>query len=293
MRSAIYLTVLSIALITKVAFAASCPYCNQKYGEGPAGSSYIASIRASHEAECSARYNNQGSQSNTYNSNSDAEWEKQYQQMKIEENQNTLRKRQQLKLQQQREEESREYEEAQRKNSIFQQNKSDLMSSLKSGNIRTLKTKEVPLPGKLKKRIVSKKAIRNEQIKDLEGKGNGLLKSGVDYLKKGFNYIVTAKNNFKDWVYLRTFDETFNQIPIIRGLRSFQSKTGSWYRSMKELTVGIYSKAMGNFEKGVGEVGSDATYTDSDGESVDDIGNKAREQAGKMVQSELEAKATF
>jgi len=214
--------------------------------------------------------------------------------MKVDENQRTLNKQQQLKLQQQREEESRKYEQAQEKKTVFKQNKSDLISSLKGGNVTSLKIKEVPLPGKIKKRTVLSKAKRDEQIKDLKGKKIKFTESIVTYVKQGFNYVVTAKNNFKDWLYLRTFDETFNQIPIVRGLRSFLSKTGSWYTSMKELTVGIYSKAMGKFEKGVSELGSDGTYTGLyDGESVDDIGNKAREQAGKMVQSELEAKGSF
>ena len=54
-----------LLLASTAAFAASCPYCGQQYGEGSGSdSAYIARIRAEHEANCPAR-NSGGGVGNT------------------------------------------------------------------------------------------------------------------------------------------------------------------------------------------------------------------------------------
>ena len=284
---------------------------NNYYGDAPSYSS----------SSSSTSYN---SSSTSYNSSSTQTWDnQQYIQQQAAQQEaekreveqirreriNNSRQQKKSEREQRRAEEIRRKQEEQdrlqqekvQKEEDFKKGKEELVSSLKgSGSGRrlqedyykTLKIGDVPLRSSTG-RSVTKEELRREKadkvMKDMREKKSRI----KDLNSKFWAGVGENKEKLKDWMYLRALDETFNQVPIVSGLRSLQKKTKTWYTSMKELAVGVYEHGMGNFERGVGELGNSTIYHGTGDDGVEEMGNKTRERAGELAGSEIEGKGSF
>lgn len=157
---------------------------------------------------------------------------------------------------------------------------------------KTLKVVDVPLPSNSGSKVTRRELVEEglSEISDEADRARDSAKSGIG---KSVDWVIRKKREAVDWVYQRTFDETFNQIPIVRGLRSFTQKTGTWYKGMREISVGIFEHDMDMIRRGIAETGNGVIYTDGGDDGAEWIGSKTRERAGKMASDELEGKGIF
>lgn len=220
----------------------------------------------------------------------------------MQQQQNEIERIKSEKLQKAREERARRQEVDERRKKEFKKGKKDLTGSLKDGRsgklrlqedyYKTLKTGDVPLRTN-SGRSISKQELRQEKIgqtmKDMNKKRGSISEAN----SKFWAGVSEKKKNIVDWIKMRTFDETFNQIPIVSRVRSIQTKSQGWYKGIKELFLGVYEDGMGAFGRGARELGTDDPYYGISDYDHEETGNKARERAGEMVSSELEGKGTF
>ncbi len=252
----------SILAIAGIAFAASCPYCGQAYGEGSGSdSAYIASIRAAHEAECGGS-SSTGSYSggdsyggyNDYAPPYDNSWEIRQQEIALEQG------RERKRLKRIKEEEDRLLEEL-RKRAEFQIKKSELKSSLKgtstSAGLKTigpspssglklkgLKTREVPSPLGLKSYTPQKGfKLKTAEVKP-SGKKNIIARGAI----KGYE---KAKQDFIDWTYTSTYEMTLGKIPGVTYVKEKYDEFKEMQKEMKELNMNILQYAMKGMQDGV------------------------------------------
>jgi len=129
---------LVMIFITRIAFAASCPYCFQVYGEGSSGSgAYLAGIRAQHEATCPSRPTG-STESGSYEESDDSYQEEQQRQQKLEQ-----QRRAQAQVEQEKQEKAEQERQEQARQKQFFRDKQGALNQLKGISGGSSETKAV------------------------------------------------------------------------------------------------------------------------------------------------------
>lgn len=140
-RGSIFLPAALVYLLLSVslAWADSCPYCGQSYGEAaPGDESRVYALRAEHEASCSYRSSGSSSSGGSYSSGWTRRDQEEYEQALLLEEQERQRQEAERKRKERLKQEAQDRAEQQVRKLEWERKKSDLASLLKGAS---------PLPG--------------------------------------------------------------------------------------------------------------------------------------------------
>lgn len=280
---------LRLFYVSGEAFADSCPYCGQEYGDPmPGDEDRVYEMRRKHEAECGARHSSSTS-SGQYSEPTRVYKDPYQQQIKeheadqaesIRKRQETMaRRKQEIMRYEEQEVITKENVDAQKE--IFNRKKERLVSSLKKRS--SLSIKEVPAP---------LSAIKYGQDKIRGDRPDGSPSGGESVMRTTLknSYKKTAadiKDNSKESILKNTVDN----IPGVGYAREIYEKYKKMRENMEELNLNLFQYAMKGVKEGIRSLASgnisDGGLADEYEEGRETLFGKTLTKSREMLKDEV------